>query len=88
MGWVADRERCTLDVVFANLKEAVKASVDEANSVLCKDGPLRFSYGPGNNHSTCLVVTGSPRSLSDSRFGEGERQRLLTIEDESIKNNL
>ena len=28
------------------------------------------------------------RSLSDSRFGEGERQRLLTIEDESIKNNL
>ena len=28
------------------------------------------------------------RSLSDSRFGEGERQRLLTIEGESIKNNL
>ena len=28
------------------------------------------------------------RSLSDSRFGEGERQRLLAIEDESIKNNL
>ena len=31
---------------------------------------------------------GHARSLSDSRFGEGERQRLLTIEDESIKNNL
>ena len=30
----------------------------------------------------------APRSLSDSRFGEGERQRLLTIEDKSIKNNL
>ena len=28
------------------------------------------------------------RSLSDSKFSEGERQRLLTIEDESIKNNL
>ena len=28
------------------------------------------------------------RSLSDSRFGEGERQRLLTIEDKSIKNYL
>ena len=28
------------------------------------------------------------RSLSDSRFGEGERQGLLTIEDKSIKNNL
>ena len=30
----------------------------------------------------------TPTSLSDSRFGEGERQRLLTIEGESIKNNL
>ena len=34
------------------------------------------------------AVYSEARSLSDSKFSEGERQRLLTIEDESIKNNL
>ena len=49
-------------------------------SMETKDGPVRGLLGDDG--------LSKPRSLSDSRFGEGERQRLLTIEDESIKNNL
>ena len=51
-------------------------------------GPFQIALG--DEHWVVLVgvLEWSSRSLSDSKFSEGERQRLLTIEDESIKNNL
>ena len=75
------------DATEAETNEAKTRSPEEMSLFIRSH--FRTARGPGRGPvSASAVACGSPRSLSDSRFGEGERQRLLTIEDKSIKNNL
>ena len=63
-----------------------RAPDDCSRGQLFDIGPERVNIAPGRVDRR--TEESDTRSLSDSRFGEGERQRLLTIEDKSIKNNL
>ena len=57
MGWVTERHKCTMDVAFENLRQAIKRDVGEANELL---GCERNKIENGNHEGTWFLVTGAP----------------------------
>ena len=66
MGWVKDRHDCTLDLAFAELLDAVKADVEEANSLLpeYRKNAAKFVVSNGKKLRKRFVVMGCPINRS------------------------
>ena len=66
MGWVKDRYACTLDLAFAELLYAVKADVEEANSLLPehRKNTDKFVVSNGRKLRESFVVIGCPINRS------------------------
>ena len=62
MGWVTDRHRCTLDLAFADLKDAIRTDVDEANKLLPESRREAdpFLFDDKSHMGARFVVQGHP----------------------------
>ena len=72
MGWVTERHLCTLDLAFADIRDAIIADVNEANTRLSEDQRKTrgFHLDPGNNGHRRFAVTGFPieRSIGSDKY--------------------
>ena len=69
MGWVTERHKCTLDVAFRQLRDAVKRDVEEANNLLPERRRQMWGFHMEEDRSsqgTRFLVRGFPISRLDS----------------------
>lgn len=68
MGWVTDQYKCTLDVAFWQLRQAVDRDVREANNLLSEHRRQMSSFHveDGNLQKTAFLVRGYPIRHSGS----------------------
>ena len=66
MGWVTERRKCTLDLAFADIRDAVEADVAEANEPQNAGSCQDARFDTGNNGHKRFMVMGRPPERSGS----------------------